>query len=223
MLVRIPTHKRSEGQPTSKPTIIKKERKRNREKTALGKKAAAEIRKRKSAAKAKIEKKSAKKKEIKEGNKNLEGRRCAIALKEEKQHKKKRSCGGDSSSCDHSTRSAFRLHCTWLVPRTRASSDDVDGFLTLRWIHLKRGVVPGGRGPIEAALMCLIRSDFLAELKSLILTQDGQGYNKPLNLVPRGTQMPYSAAVDLVAGLGIPKFQYPQVSPHVLPVLSFLH
>ncbi|KAI5673639.1 hypothetical protein M9H77_14003 [Catharanthus roseus] len=24
------------------------------------------------------------------------------------------------------------LHCTWLVPRTRASSDDVDGFLTLR-------------------------------------------------------------------------------------------
>ncbi|KAI5658301.1 hypothetical protein M9H77_27094 [Catharanthus roseus] len=31
------------------------------------------------------------------------------------------------------------LHCTWLVLRTRASSDDVDGFLTLRVDPLKEG------------------------------------------------------------------------------------
>ncbi|KAI5674267.1 hypothetical protein M9H77_14631 [Catharanthus roseus] len=31
------------------------------------------------------------------------------------------------------------LHCTWLVPRTRASSDDVDGFLTLRVDPLEEG------------------------------------------------------------------------------------
>ncbi|KAI5655279.1 hypothetical protein M9H77_32466 [Catharanthus roseus] len=31
------------------------------------------------------------------------------------------------------------LHCTWLVPRTRASSDDVDGFMTLRVDPLEEG------------------------------------------------------------------------------------
>ncbi|KAI5650437.1 hypothetical protein M9H77_36442 [Catharanthus roseus] len=31
------------------------------------------------------------------------------------------------------------LHCTWLVLRTRASSDDVDGFLTLRVDPLEEG------------------------------------------------------------------------------------
>ncbi|KAI5648974.1 hypothetical protein M9H77_34979 [Catharanthus roseus] len=31
------------------------------------------------------------------------------------------------------------LHCTWLVSRTRASSDDVDGFLTLRVDPLEEG------------------------------------------------------------------------------------
>ncbi|KAI5652984.1 hypothetical protein M9H77_30171 [Catharanthus roseus] len=31
------------------------------------------------------------------------------------------------------------LHCTWLVPRTRASSNDVDGFLTLRVDPLEDG------------------------------------------------------------------------------------
>ncbi|KAI5666794.1 hypothetical protein M9H77_16647 [Catharanthus roseus] len=35
-----------------------------------------------------------------------------------------------------------------------------------------------------------------------ILTQDGQRYNKPLNLVSRGTQISYSTAVNLVAELG---------------------
>ncbi|KAI5675247.1 hypothetical protein M9H77_06197 [Catharanthus roseus] len=67
-----------------------------------------------------------------------------------------------------------RLHCTWLVPRTRASFDDVDGFLTLM-------------------------VDLLEEACSTLrawpnrLTQD----------VPRCTQIPYSAAIDLVAGLGM--------------------
>ncbi|KAI5682899.1 hypothetical protein M9H77_04127 [Catharanthus roseus] len=32
------------------------------------------------------------------------------------------------------------LHCTWLVPRTRASSDGVDVLDSGEWIHLKRGV-----------------------------------------------------------------------------------
>ncbi|KAI5655077.1 hypothetical protein M9H77_32264 [Catharanthus roseus] len=31
------------------------------------------------------------------------------------------------------------LHCTWLLPRTKASSDDVDGFLTLRVDPLEEG------------------------------------------------------------------------------------
>ncbi|KAI5675395.1 hypothetical protein M9H77_06345 [Catharanthus roseus] len=32
-----------------------------------------------------------------------------------------------------------RLHCTWIVPRTKSSSDDVDGFLTLRVDPLEEG------------------------------------------------------------------------------------
>ncbi|KAI5675455.1 hypothetical protein M9H77_06405 [Catharanthus roseus] len=75
------------------------------------------------------------------------------------------------------------LHCTWLVLRTRVSSDDVDGFLTLRADLLEEG-----------------RSTLRAWPNRL--TQDDQRYNKPLNLVSRGTQISYSAAVDLVAELG---------------------
>ncbi|KAI5652267.1 hypothetical protein M9H77_29454 [Catharanthus roseus] len=75
---------------------------------------------------------------------------------------------------DLSTKSASRrvreLHCTWLVPYNRASSDDVDEFLTLRRDPLKEG-----------------RSTWRA---------------CPNRLVPRGTQISYSAAVDLVAELG---------------------
>ncbi|KAI5650432.1 hypothetical protein M9H77_36437 [Catharanthus roseus] len=44
--------------------------------------------------------------------------------------------------------SVRRLHCTWLVPRTRASSDDVDDLDSGEWIHLKKGVDRGGCGPI---------------------------------------------------------------------------
>ncbi|KAI5658608.1 hypothetical protein M9H77_27401 [Catharanthus roseus] len=44
--------------------------------------------------------------------------------------------------------SAKRLHCTWLVPCTRASSDGVDDLDSGEWIHLKRGVDRRGCGPI---------------------------------------------------------------------------
>ncbi|KAI5663870.1 hypothetical protein M9H77_23193 [Catharanthus roseus] len=47
------------------------------------------------------------------------------------------------------------------------------------------------------------RSHFSISCFLLKLTQDGQRYNKPLNLVPRGTQISYSATVDLVAELGV--------------------
>ncbi|KAI5676835.1 hypothetical protein M9H77_07785 [Catharanthus roseus] len=46
------------------------------------------------------------------------------------------------------------------------------------------------------------RSRFSISCLLLRLTQDGQGYNKPLNLLSRGTQISYSAAVDPVAELG---------------------
>ncbi|KAI5658631.1 hypothetical protein M9H77_27424 [Catharanthus roseus] len=104
------------------------------------------------------------------------------------------------------------LHCTWLVPRTRASSDGVDDLNSGEWIHLKRGIDHRECGPIglrghrimhcggvrppsekgvEAALMCL---------DSLRLPS----CSKPLfRLVPRGLQIPYSAAVDLVERLGL--------------------
>ncbi|KAI5668806.1 hypothetical protein M9H77_18659 [Catharanthus roseus] len=39
-------------------------------------------------------------------------------------------------------RSVRGLHCTWLVPRTRASSNSMDDSDLGEWIHLKRGVVP---------------------------------------------------------------------------------
>ncbi|KAI5681030.1 hypothetical protein M9H77_02257 [Catharanthus roseus] len=42
----------------------------------------------------------------------------------------------------------------------------------------------------------------LCSKPSCRLTQDGQRYNKALNLVPRGTQIFYSATVDLVAEFG---------------------
>ncbi|KAI5668268.1 hypothetical protein M9H77_18121 [Catharanthus roseus] len=58
------------------------------------------------------------------------------------------------------------LHCTWLLPRTRASSDDVDGFLTLRVDPLEAGRSTWRAWPnqylrghrimlCKAALMCL--------------------------------------------------------------------
>ncbi|KAI5673858.1 hypothetical protein M9H77_14222 [Catharanthus roseus] len=68
---------------------------------------------------------------------------------------------------DLSTRSAFRhvsgLHCTCLVPGTRASSDDVDGFLTLRVDPLEEGCITLRAWPNR-------------------LARDGQGPSKPLKL-----------------------------------------
>ncbi|KAI5650404.1 hypothetical protein M9H77_36409 [Catharanthus roseus] len=40
------------------------------------------------------------------------------------------------------------LHCTWSVPRTRASFDGVDVSDSGEWIHLKRGVDRGGCGQL---------------------------------------------------------------------------
>ncbi|KAI5652523.1 hypothetical protein M9H77_29710 [Catharanthus roseus] len=40
------------------------------------------------------------------------------------------------------------LHCTWPVPRTRASFDGVDVSNSREWIYLKRSVDRGGCGPI---------------------------------------------------------------------------
>ncbi|KAI5680920.1 hypothetical protein M9H77_02147 [Catharanthus roseus] len=106
---------------------------------------------------------------------------------------------------DYSSRAASSvrgLHCTWLVPRTRASSDGLDDLDSGEWIHLKRGIDHGGCGPI----------DLRGHLKSQegLDTEVGPkadlidlGQTGTYSLVPRGTQIPYSAAVNLVVGLGV--------------------
>ncbi|KAI5682161.1 hypothetical protein M9H77_03389 [Catharanthus roseus] len=97
-------------------------------------------------------------------------------------------------------RSARGLQCTWLVPRTRASFDGVDVLDSGEWIHLKRGVDRRGCGPISLRVHYIILCDGMAALwrarRGLKLINSGR-------LVPRGTQIPYSAAVDLVEGLGV--------------------
>ncbi|KAI5654513.1 hypothetical protein M9H77_31700 [Catharanthus roseus] len=110
------------------------------------------------------------------------------------------------------------LHYTWLVSSTRASSDGVDDSDSGEWIHLKRGVDRKGCDPIGLREHCIMlcggvrqpsgesreaRHRGWSQGRPGRLTQDGQGYNKPLNLVPRGTQISYSTAVDLVAELGV--------------------
>ncbi|KAI5657927.1 hypothetical protein M9H77_26720 [Catharanthus roseus] len=70
------------------------------------------------------------------------------------------------------------------------------------WINLKRGLVPGGFGPIGIYVDIISRSmmgqppcgEPRRGLKLRMITY---------HLVPRGTQRPYSTAVDLVAGLGV--------------------
>ncbi|KAI5677494.1 hypothetical protein M9H77_08444 [Catharanthus roseus] len=81
------------------------------------------------------------------------------------------------------------LHCTWLVPCTRAFSDDVDGFLTLRVDPLEEGRRPRRVWPNPSTW---------TPHHALRLAREGQGSSEPL----KGTQMPYSIAVDLVEGLG---------------------
>ncbi|KAI5664374.1 hypothetical protein M9H77_23697 [Catharanthus roseus] len=55
---------------------------------------------------------------------------------------------GVNSSYDLVFGSVRGLHCMWLVPRTRASSDGVDVSNSGEWIHLKRDVDSRGYGPI---------------------------------------------------------------------------
>ncbi|KAI5664322.1 hypothetical protein M9H77_23645 [Catharanthus roseus] len=129
------------------------------------------------------------------------------------------------------TSSLRGLHCMWLVPRRRASFDGMDDSDWGEWIHLKRGVDCGGCGPRAelgsglcpwsptVALHDLLnlgrrscanvsrfaQTSQLRLKPSCRLARDGQGPSKPLKaykLVPRGTQMSYLAAVDLVAELG---------------------
>ncbi|KAI5656858.1 hypothetical protein M9H77_25651 [Catharanthus roseus] len=85
--------------------------------------------------------------------------------------KKPHSDQGVNSSYDLVFGSVRGLHCTWLVPRTRASSNGLDVSDSGEWIHLKRGLYRGVCGPIglcghrimlcggvlppKAALMCL--------------------------------------------------------------------
>ncbi|KAI5648300.1 hypothetical protein M9H77_34305 [Catharanthus roseus] len=101
----------------------------------------------------------------------------------------------------------------YIVSRTRASSDGVDVSNSGELIYLKRGIDREGCGTIGLSgnTSCStvgfdrLRSHSLFSISCflLILTQNGQRYNKPLNLVPRGTQIPYSVAVNLIARLGV--------------------
>ncbi|KAI5675568.1 hypothetical protein M9H77_06518 [Catharanthus roseus] len=63
---------------------------------------------------------------------------------------------GVNSSYDLVFGSVRGLHCTWLVPSTRASSDSVDDSDPGEWIHLKRGIDRGGCGPIGLRGHCIM-------------------------------------------------------------------
>ncbi|KAI5653828.1 hypothetical protein M9H77_31015 [Catharanthus roseus] len=134
-------------------------------------------------------------------------------------------------------------------PCTRASSNGVDDSDLGEWIHLKRGVNRGGCGPIglrgkriilcdgvrppsenlivafhvslhsgvEAAVMCL---DSL-ELPNLLPRGWALVFGT-YSLVPRGTQISYSATVDLVAGLRISQVVSEHLGWHILPVDGYI-
>ncbi|KAI5658354.1 hypothetical protein M9H77_27147 [Catharanthus roseus] len=105
------------------------------------------------------------------------------------------------------------LHCTWLVPHTRASSDNVDG----------------GRGP-TGIYVDIASCSAVGRSPSGELARNGQGPSKPLKAMfhcgaynlPRGTQMPYSAAVDLVVGLGASHRVYNQMDKMIMSVILFM-
>ncbi|KAI5659870.1 hypothetical protein M9H77_28663 [Catharanthus roseus] len=88
------------------------------------------------------------------------------------------------------------LQCTWLVPRTRASSDGVDDSDSGEWIHLKRGVDHGGCGPIGLRGHCIILCDGVRS-PSGELARDGQGPSKPLSfrLGVFGSNLPRGAYI----------------------------
>ncbi|KAI5667539.1 hypothetical protein M9H77_17392 [Catharanthus roseus] len=163
-------------------------------------------------------------------------------------------------------RSVRGLYCTWLVPRTRALSDDVDVSNSREWIHLKKDVDRGGDigvrlfgnrtivwclasidyemqeldsddlvlgsglcpwsltvalyvslnlGQTKARLELVVKFCFLLcrEILLIIGPELGSRFGTH-SLVPRGTQIPYSATVDLVTGLGVSQV----VSGHLRPV-----
>ncbi|KAI5654597.1 hypothetical protein M9H77_31784 [Catharanthus roseus] len=102
---------------------------------------------------------------------------------------------------DHVFGSVRGLHCTWLVPRTRASSDSVDVSDSGKWIYLKRGIDCEGCGLISLRGHRIMLCGWVS-----CLVGSQEGLETKINsgrVVPRGTQISYSAAVDLVAGLGV--------------------
>ncbi|KAI5681607.1 hypothetical protein M9H77_02835 [Catharanthus roseus] len=123
-------------------------------------------------------------------------------------YEKPHSDQGINSSYDLVFGSVRGLHCTWLVPRTRASSDGVDDSDSREWIHLKRGVDRGGCGLISLRghriMLCggISSERSGAQQATEFLGQEVVFYCRTYNLVSRGTQMPYSTAVDLVIRLG---------------------
>ncbi|KAI5657819.1 hypothetical protein M9H77_26612 [Catharanthus roseus] len=64
-------------------------------------------------------------------------------------YEKPHSDQGVNSGHDLVFGSVRELHCTWLVPHTRASSDGIDVSDSGEWIYLKRGIDRGGCGPIS--------------------------------------------------------------------------
>ncbi|KAI5680175.1 hypothetical protein M9H77_01402 [Catharanthus roseus] len=96
------------------------------------------------------------------------------------------------------------LHYTWLVPHTRASSDNVDG-----------GIVLGGRAQ---SVFTWTSHHALRWDGRLVETQEGletevcpradlrthtRGLTERSRSLPRGMHISYSAAVDLVAEFGV--------------------
>ncbi|KAI5662370.1 hypothetical protein M9H77_21693 [Catharanthus roseus] len=126
--------------------------------------------------------------------------------------------------------SVKELHSTWLVPRTKASSNGVDDLDSGEWIHLKSGVDCGGYSTMglcgQRIMLCGgvrppseesggldtevgPRADLIDQLRTnRVLLRDWALVFGTYSLVPRGTQILYSAAVDLVVGLGISQNQY---------------
>ncbi|KAI5663092.1 hypothetical protein M9H77_22415 [Catharanthus roseus] len=94
---------------------------------------------------------------------------------------------GYGSGYDHVFENVRGLHCTWLVPYTRASSNDVDDFRlgSVDPLEEGRSTVEG----VEAALMCLdsLRLPSCARnphaglgISVVQLTQDSQRHSKQL-------------------------------------------
>ncbi|KAI5663356.1 hypothetical protein M9H77_22679 [Catharanthus roseus] len=111
--------------------------------------------------------------------------------------------------------------------------DLVDALRSVAWFYVN-GECGGCRvlvrclASIDYEMLELVSDDLIMESElcpwsptvALHLTQDDQRRNKPLNLVPRGTQIPYSATVNLVVGLGVSKLQYKESGPNTAKVSS---